>query len=100
MDVLQAQLDDVELQLRTAEIIETGTPSGKVEIGSRVSVELDGEEETYFIGSEADSDPARGVISHRSPIGAALIGKAVGEEVEASTPFGATLRLRVLGIGE
>jgi transcription elongation factor GreA len=70
-----------------------------VEIGSRVSVEVDGEAEAYFIGGEADSDPANGIISHRSPIGSALMGKRAGEEAEVSTPSGAMLHLRVLSIG-
>lgn len=100
MGVLQTQLDDVEVQLGTAEIIELTVAAEVVEIGSRVTVEIEGSEESYLIGGEADSDPARGIISHRSPIGAALLGRRPGDEVEAATPSGATVNLRVLAIGE
>jgi transcription elongation factor GreA len=90
MDILQAQLADITAQLNTAEIIETTAGSDSVVIGSRVTVEIDGEQKTYLVGGEADSDPAKGIISYRSPIGAAVLRKHVGDETEAVTPSGTT----------
>ena len=46
------------------------------------------------------SDITNGIISDLSPVGAALIGKKVGEIAEAHTPTGAVVRLKVLAISK
>lgn len=45
---------------------------------------------TYEITSEDDANPLEGKISHKSPIGMAIMGKKVGEKVDIKTPNGIT----------
>lgn len=43
---------------------------------------------TYEITSEDDANPLEGKISHKSPIGMAIMGKKVGEKIDIKTPNG------------
>jgi transcription elongation factor GreA len=55
-----------------------------VEMGTTVTImNLETEKEsTYTILGVSDSDPESGIISFKSPLGAELIGREVGDEVE------------------
>ncbi len=65
-------------------------PDSKVTFGAWVTVEdEDGERARYRIVGPDEFDPGRGWISLRSPMGRALLGKAVGDEVEVVRPRGA-----------
>jgi transcription elongation factor GreA len=67
-------------------------------MGSHVKVtDVDGEEETYYLVSSPEADPRRGLVSNESPIGRALIGKRVGDEVTVVAPAGA-FTLKILDI--
>jgi transcription elongation factor GreA len=48
------------------------------------------------VGS-AESNPANGKISNESPVGRALLGKKVGDEVEVQTPAG-KLKLLIIEV--
>jgi transcription elongation GreA/GreB family factor len=60
-------------------------------------VDVDGEEETFYLVGSSEADPRKGLISNESPIGRALIGKRVGDEVTVVAPAGA-FTLRILEI--
>lgn len=76
--------------LRNVVIIDENKPqSGKVEIGSKVTIkEGSGPEMTYTIVGSQESDPMNGRISFRAPIGQTLIGHSIGDVVEVATPAG------------
>ena len=79
-------LEDI---LRNVAIIEEGGPTDRVGIGSRVTVaEDDGEPETYHIVGSVEADPKRGRVSNQSPLGKALLGHRVGDEVIVNIPDG------------
>lgn len=71
----------IETHLNQADIIKKNT-TGRVAVGSIVTVEIGGQEKTYEILGSSETNPAKGIISHTSPIGAALIGHTVDEAVE------------------
>lgn len=80
------QLDDM---LRNAIIIEPGNADNIVDIGETVLIQLnDGELEQYRIVGVAETDPGQGLISNESPLGKALLGHKVGDEVVFSAPDG------------
>ena len=69
-----------------------------VQLGSKVTVRhQDGSEEHYTIVGSAEVDPSQGKISNQSPVGKALLGKRVGDEVEVKVPAG-VLRLTITEI--
>jgi len=89
---LEGRVQTIENQLRNAVIINQNGKSDRVTIGCTVTVEEEGfGEETYQIVGSAEADPLEGKISNESPIGMALIGAKVGDQVKAETPGGETI---------
>ena len=72
---------DLENHLKVAIIIKPNKNKDTVSLGSRVTVTYDNKQRTYEILGSAETDPVRGIISHNSPIGAALMRRRVGDEV-------------------
>jgi len=68
-----------------------------VVIGSTVTVEFGGKKKNYTIVGPAESDPASGFISDETPMGAALIGKKKGDELEIKVPSG-KMKYKILDI--
>lgn len=77
---INARILSLKDRIATAIPIQSGDGS-TVQIGSTVTVEADGKSFTYEILGSQESDPSRGKISHLSPIGSALIGHVVGDEI-------------------
>lgn len=84
---IEARIQELEYQLKNAVIIDS-TASDKVSMGSKVTVERDGQEFVYEIVGFSQSNPSQGKISDESPVGKALIGAAVGEKVVVEAPIG------------
>lgn len=64
----------------SAQLVETEA-DGRVRFGGAVTIEReDGRTQTWKITGEDEADPAKGSVSHVSPLALALIGKRVGEE--------------------
>ncbi|MBN9507174.1 MAG: transcription elongation factor GreA [Altererythrobacter sp.] len=87
---VEAQIADLEDRVSRAQIIDPTTLSGdRVVFGATVTVLDDDEKpQRYQIVGQAESDARNGRISYDSPLGRALIGKQVGEEVEVTVPSG------------
>jgi transcription elongation factor GreA len=67
---------------------EQGKPK-EVMVGTEVTIQgEDDEPETYRIVGAAEADPRNGKISNESPMGAALLGRRVGDRVRVETPGG------------
>jgi transcription elongation factor GreA len=87
---VEAQIADIEDRLSRAMVIDPTTLSGdKVVFGATVHL-LDEDEKpvTYQIVGQTEADARVGRISYNSPLGRALIGRTIGEEVEVTTPSG------------
>lgn len=72
----------LEFQINHAEIIQAGKKGGAVHVGNSVTVLCNGKEHTFQILGSNETDPAKGIVSHSSPIGAALIDRVVGDVVQ------------------
>jgi len=88
--------------IEDAVIVENEGGGDAVMTGTIVTIVFDGDDdddaERYLVGSiEEQADDAT-VVSPGSPMGAALLGAAVGDEVEYEAPSGAILKVRVLAI--
>jgi transcription elongation factor GreA len=94
---LEGRIQAIEGQLRFAVVV-APTDGTRVALGSRVTVEQDGEEQEFTIVGPTESDPSSGRISSVSPVGKALLGRAAGDEAVVVTPRGQT-RYRVISIG-
>ena len=91
----------IETLLRDATVIEAPSAGGRVDLGSKVSVEevgVPGETIVYELVGTAEADPGKGRISNASPVGRALIGRRAGETVAVRTPRG-DVEYRIIEVG-
>ncbi|RYD66626.1 MAG: transcription elongation factor GreA [Sphingomonadales bacterium] len=87
---VEATISDIEDKLSRAQIIDPRELSGdRIVFGATVTL-LDEADKSvkYQIVGQAEADAKTGRISYNSPLGRALIGKSVGEEVEVTVPAG------------
>ncbi len=87
---IEAQIADIDDRLSRAMVIDPTTLSGdKVVFGATVHLLDDNDKAIkYQIVGETEADARIGRISYNSPLGRALIGRNVGDEVEFSAPSG------------
>jgi transcription elongation factor GreA len=87
---IEASIADIEDQLSRAMVIDPSTLSGKkVVFGATVTlIDEDDKKVKYQLVGQVEADARDGRISFNSPLGRALIGREVGDEVEVSTPSG------------
>ena len=89
---IEGRVGELEEKIRFAEVIDVSQLSGEsVKFGAKVTLadEDTDEEITYQIVGEHEADIKSGRLSISSPVARALIGKMVGDTVEANTPKGA-----------
>ena len=94
---LEARIRSIEAKLKAAVIVAPTERGAVVELGSRVRVTEDGEESVLQVVSGAEANSREGRISSVSPVGAALMGRKVGDAVTIITP-GGQIRYEVLEI--
>ncbi|WP_260484057.1 transcription elongation factor GreA [Sphingomicrobium flavum] len=87
---IEATISHIEDQLARAMVIDPTTLSGdKVVFGATVHlIDEDDQKKVYQLVGESEADAKNGRISFNSPLGRALIGRSVGDEVEFTTPAG------------
>ena len=88
---IEGRIQTLESTLRMATIVDDDEVNlEKVSIGTKVRLldkEMD-EEETYQIFGSMEADVANNIISNESPVGQALLGHSVGDEVSVEVPGG------------
>lgn len=87
---IEAMIADLEDRLSRAQIIDPTTLSGdKVVFGATVHLlDEDDKPVKYQIVGQTEADAKSGRISYNSPLGRALIGRKVDDEVEVTVPSG------------
>ena len=97
---IEAKIEELEKIIRNAEVIdESAFDKDTVSIGSTVKFydeEFDEELEYRIVGS-TESDIMKGLISNESPLGKALVGSKIGQEIEVESADGIS-RYKVLEI--
>lgn len=96
---IEARIVELEKTLENVQIIEDDVATDAVTVGVTVTVldvEYD-EELTYRVVGSAEADPINGLISDDSPVGSALLGAKIGDEVIAEAPAG-ELKFKILSI--
>lgn len=90
LEFLDGRIDELKHVIDNAKIVDDNgaTKSGKVDVGATVVVEVNGTKHEYKIVGEWEADPMQKKISHESPLGKQLVGRAKGEEVEVEAPAG------------
>ena len=97
---VEGRILELERLLASAKLIEQPTTKADfVRMGAHIKVvdPAEGDEVTYHLVGSSEADPRRGQISNESPIGRALMGKRIGDEVTVVAPAGA-FNLKILDI--
>jgi transcription elongation factor GreA len=91
---MEARIRQLQSLLRDARI---GEPQDTDEVrqGLVVVLDIEGDEETYLLGSREDEHDELEILSASSPMGTAVTGAKVGDTVTFQTPAGATLEVTV-----
>lgn len=82
---LENRISEVEHILNNVEVITKPKGDNKVQLGSTVTLKNGATKKFQVVGT-VEADPLQGKISDESPIGQALLGKKLGDEVEIKTP--------------
>jgi len=86
--MVQGRIEELEDLLARAKVINGTKKNGVVNLGCKVTVSANGREVTYVLVGEYEADPVKQKISVDSPLGRALVGKKVNQEVEFEAPIG------------
>ncbi len=87
---VEAMIGDIEDKISRAQVIDPTELSGdKIVFGATVTL-LDEDDKPfrYQVVGEAEADVKQGKISYQSPLGRALIGRNLDDEVELTVPSG------------
>lgn len=74
----------IENQLKHAIIIDPQKQVNTISIGHTVTISSGKTEKTYLILGSSETDPQKGIISHVSPLGSALLGHKIGDSIKTS----------------
>src|SRR5258706_15966147 len=95
---IDGRIEELEMLLKQAVVIEDHHGDRMVSLGSEVKLKVNGKHELFRLVGEWEADPQQKKISHESPLGKALIGKIVGDEVEVEAPAGKMI-YKIVSIG-
>jgi len=86
---VEGRIEEIEVLIAKAKLIKNNhAANNKVVLGCKVTVKVNGKEQTFEVVGEWEADPLEQKISHTSPLGQALLGKGKGEKVEIEAPAG------------
>jgi len=86
--LVEGRIQEINNVLSNAEVTLMYKAGNKIEIGSTVTVDINGQKDTFQIVGEFEADPMNKKLSQNSPIGQALIDKKIGDLVEINIPAG------------
>ena len=98
MSFLRSRISELKNILEHHELIKSPSKEKQrtVELGARVRVDIDGEKDEFTIVGTLEANPALGKISNESPVGMALIGHKIGDEVVVSSPVKTTYKIKAI----
>lgn len=88
LEFLDGRISELNEVLKNASIVKSKNGKSSVDIGMKVTVRVNGQKHDFDIVGEWEADPINKKISPNSPLGAALVGKKVGEKTQVDAPAG------------
>lgn len=86
--MLESRIREIQATLIQAQVIEKNSASGRISLGSKITISTNGAEKIYEIVSINEAAPFFGKISSESPLGKAFLGHKEGDEVLINVPAG------------
>ena len=96
LSFLETRLAELEYILKNAQLIKPPLKEKQkvINLGARVLVEVDGQNDEFTIVGTLEANPAIGKISNESPVGRALLGHKVGDAVVVSSPIQTVYKIK------
>jgi len=96
MSFLRSRIMELENILNNHELIKIPSKQNKnvIGLGAKVLVNIDGGKDEFTITGTLEANPSLGKISNESPVGKALMGRKVGEEVIVSSPIKTVYKIK------
>lgn len=85
IEFLEKRIAKLKEVVKNKQIIEVPENKDKVQLGAKVTIEADGQEDEFMIVGSLEADPADGKISGESLVGKKLLGQEVGDEVKVAS---------------
>ncbi|MFH1896300.1 MAG: transcription elongation factor GreA [bacterium] len=96
---VEGRIEELTQMLKKVAVVdEVYALGGEVGLGCRVKVHIEGSETEFHLVSAPEADPVSKKISIDSPLGQAMLGKKVGDEVSFEAPVG-TITYKILSVG-
>ena len=88
LEVTNNKIDEIEEMLENSQVVSDKTTFDSIQVGCKVKVKIANTTKEFSIVNQLESDPTLNKISDQSPLGKALVGKKVGDEIEVDAPVG------------
>jgi transcription elongation factor GreA len=90
LELVNEKIDNIEEAMEVSQIITNDKKIlDTVQVGCKVKIKVSGNSEKIFsIVNQIETDPSQNKISDQSPLGKALMGKKVDDEIEVQAPVG------------
>ena len=91
LSLIDGRIEELADMLKRVEIIDeeqAAKRTSAVQLGSTVTVKINGKKEVFEVVGEWEEDPQEKKISHESPLGMALMGKALNDKIDVEAPAG------------
>ena len=95
---IEGRINRIEEILAYSIVGEAPESHGIVEQGTLVTLTLNGKEQTFLLGSAEMSDADTTVYTPDSPIGEAIMGRKIGDELSYFAPNGREFEVKILGV--
>lgn len=96
--MMEARIAEINHILSEATVVAPPKRSQKINIGSTVTILMNGEEKVYTIVGAAESNVREGKISNESAVGAALLGHKKDDDIVAYGPTGREIVMKVIKV--
>ena len=96
LDFLNVRINELENILRNFKLIKIPSRERQniINLGARVTVEVDSQVDEFEIVGSLEANPSLGKISNDSPVGRALLGHQIGEDIVISSPIKTIYRIK------
>ncbi len=96
LSFLEVRLAELENIFKNAELIQLPSKEKQniINLGAQVIVEVDGQRDEFTLVGSLEANPSLGKISNESPVGQALLGHRIGDEVVVSSPIQTVYKIK------
>lgn len=88
LELTNNKIDEIEESLEISQVISNKVNCDSIQVGCKVRIKVSSSTKEFHIVSHLESDPSANKISDQSPLGMALIGKKLHDQIEVDAPVG------------